>query len=205
MLGVSLEEPPRNPVGFVREPQNLINFSCIFNPTFSEAHILRLHASADRRDVQAEAGRVEYTSPITREGKYARNATDPRRSGREGIGGFRWQAARTPDAGRVCRCSGPVLAWIHGLPAWGSPRCCRSFRLRAAATGSTVIRLDCRFIEPTPEGFLFELQRVLKRPARPSRRRTTRCRPYLDRCWCWIATKSSACWTAGCGRYSFPR
>ena len=59
---------------------------------------------------------------------------------------------------------GPVLAWIHGLAWIGKSSLLQEFSARATASGSSIIRLDCRFIEPTPEGFLLELQRVLNRP-----------------------------------------
>jgi len=59
---------------------------------------------------------------------------------------------------------GPVLAWIHGPAGIGKSSLLQEFSARATASGTSIIRLDCRFIEPTPEGFLLELQRVLNRP-----------------------------------------
>jgi len=56
---------------------------------------------------------------------------------------------------------GPVVAWVHGVPGIGKTALLQEFTARAAATGIRVIRLDCRFMEPTPDGFLSELQRAL--------------------------------------------
>jgi len=59
---------------------------------------------------------------------------------------------------------GPMFTWIHGLAGIGKSSLLQEFAARATASGSSIIRLNCRFIEPTPEGFLLELQRVLDRP-----------------------------------------
>ncbi|MBM3740993.1 MAG: ATP-binding protein, partial [Acidobacteria bacterium] len=57
---------------------------------------------------------------------------------------------------------GPVLTWIHGLPGIGKSALLREFAARATAAGSAILRIDCRSLEPTPEGFLSGLQQALR-------------------------------------------
>ncbi len=59
---------------------------------------------------------------------------------------------------------GPLIAWVHGLAGVGKTALLQEFSASAMARGRQVIRLDCRFIEPTPEGFLSVLERVLDCP-----------------------------------------
>lgn len=51
----------------------------------------------------------------------------------------------------------PVVTAIHGLAGIGKSRLLDAFATEARRRGATVIRLDCRAIEPTDRGFLHEL------------------------------------------------
>ncbi len=62
-----------------------------------------------------------------------------------------WAHSREPVA----------ITWIHGLAGIGKTALWREF---AARTRANVIALDCRFVEPTPEGFLLGLSSALHRP-----------------------------------------
>ncbi len=53
---------------------------------------------------------------------------------------------------------GPLVTWIHGIPGIGKSSLLAEFRARAQATGACVVALDCRLIEPTPDGFQRALQ-----------------------------------------------
>ncbi len=58
---------------------------------------------------------------------------------------------------------GPALIWLHGLAGMGKTALLREFSHRQALSSeSSLIRLDCRLIEPSPEGFLLALQNVLQ-------------------------------------------
>src|SRR5947209_20463067 len=50
-----------------------------------------------------------------------------------------------------------VLPILHGIAGTGKSTLLEAFTQRARAAGATVIRLDCRTIEPTEAGFLSEL------------------------------------------------
>jgi len=52
---------------------------------------------------------------------------------------------------------GPVVAHLHGIAGIGKSRLLGAFAHSARAEGATVVRLDCRGIEPTEAGFLSEL------------------------------------------------
>jgi hypothetical protein len=52
---------------------------------------------------------------------------------------------------------GPVVVHLHGIPGIGKSRLLAAFAHCAQAEGATVIRLDCRGIEPTQAGVLNEL------------------------------------------------
>ena len=49
---------------------------------------------------------------------------------------------------------GPVVAHLHGIAGVGKSRLLDAFLHRARAEGVTVLRLDCRGVEPTEAGFL---------------------------------------------------
>ena len=89
--------------------------------------------------------------------------------------------------------TGPALAWVHGVAGIGKTALLREFSSRAAALGCTVLSLDCRFIEPSPETFLAGLQRCsARRPAR-WRQASKHCRVCQTACWRWTAMTSSGC------------
>jgi hypothetical protein len=52
---------------------------------------------------------------------------------------------------------GPVVVHLHGIAGIGKSRLLAAFAQSARAEGATVVRLDCRGIEPTEAGFLTEL------------------------------------------------
>jgi DNA-binding winged helix-turn-helix (wHTH) protein len=59
----------------------------------------------------------------------------------------------------------PSLLWIYGMAGIGKTALLQEFSARRRASNCGVtIRLDCHFIEPSPEGFLFALQSILQRP-----------------------------------------
>jgi len=59
---------------------------------------------------------------------------------------------------------GPALVWIHGLGGIGKSALLHEFAARANAAGRTILWLDSRFIEPSTEGFVEELERILGHP-----------------------------------------
>jgi hypothetical protein len=52
---------------------------------------------------------------------------------------------------------GPVAIFVHGIAGIGKSRLLDAFAQRARREGATVIRLDCRAVEPTESGLLAEL------------------------------------------------
>jgi len=52
---------------------------------------------------------------------------------------------------------GPFVVHVHGLAGIGKSSLLETFVARARARRATVVRLDCRAIEPTARGFLHEL------------------------------------------------
>jgi DNA-binding winged helix-turn-helix (wHTH) protein len=51
----------------------------------------------------------------------------------------------------------PPVTFVHGIGGIGKSRLLEAFALQARSHGATVIRIDCRQVEPTPSGFLSEL------------------------------------------------
>lgn len=51
-----------------------------------------------------------------------------------------------------------LVTWVHGIAGVGKSALLAEFRTRAEAAGAHAVLIDCRFIEPTPEGF----QRALR-------------------------------------------
>ena len=49
---------------------------------------------------------------------------------------------------------GPLVVFVHGLAGVGKSTLVQAFAVEARDRGATVIRLDCRAIEPTERGFL---------------------------------------------------
>src|ERR1700733_9600847 len=52
---------------------------------------------------------------------------------------------------------GPVVVYLHGIAGIGKSRLLGAFVQAARAEGATVVRLDCREIEPTEAGLVGEL------------------------------------------------
>ena len=59
---------------------------------------------------------------------------------------------------------GPLVTVVHGVAGSASPRCCARSR-RRWPSARTVVAVDGRAIEPTPQGFLAAVGRTLGRPA----------------------------------------
>jgi len=51
----------------------------------------------------------------------------------------------------------PLIVYIHGIAGIGKSTLLNAFARRARAEGATVVRLDCRAVEPTEAGLLSEL------------------------------------------------
>ena len=49
---------------------------------------------------------------------------------------------------------GPLVAFVHGIAGVGKSTLLEAFADEARALGATVVRIDCRSIEPTERGFL---------------------------------------------------
>ncbi len=58
---------------------------------------------------------------------------------------------RSLDAG------GPLVVFVHGLAGVGKSTLVQAFAVEARERGATVVRLDCRAVEPTERGFLAAL------------------------------------------------
>ena len=54
--------------------------------------------------------------------------------------------------------SGPLVVFVHGIAGVGKSALAHAFELAARSDGATVLRLDCRSIEPTERGFLAALE-----------------------------------------------
>ena len=52
---------------------------------------------------------------------------------------------------------GPLVVHVHGIPGIGKSSLLEACAQRTRARGATVVRLDCRAMEPTPRGLLHEL------------------------------------------------
>src|SRR3990172_9401015 len=53
---------------------------------------------------------------------------------------------------------GPLVVFMHGIAGVGKTALAEVFAVEARASGATVLRLDCRSIEPTERGFLAALE-----------------------------------------------
>ena len=60
---------------------------------------------------------------------------------------------------------GPQVVFVHGIAGIGKSTLLEAFAEQARARGATVVRLDCRGIEPTDRGFLSELGVAIGSPA----------------------------------------
>lgn len=59
---------------------------------------------------------------------------------------------------------GPRVAHLHGIPGIGKSALLQLFTVEARTRGANVLLLDCREIEPTPEGFLAALADITHVP-----------------------------------------
>src|SRR5688572_26365375 len=68
---------------------------------------------------------------------------------------------------------GPLALYVHGVAGIGKSSLLEVFAARVRATGGRVVRIDCRTVEPTVQGFLTELsdagRRRVRRRIRESR------------------------------------
>jgi hypothetical protein len=53
---------------------------------------------------------------------------------------------------------GPLVVFVHGMAGVGKTALVEAFAVEARAWGTTVLRLDCRSMEPTERGFLAALE-----------------------------------------------
>lgn len=56
----------------------------------------------------------------------------------------------------------PLIQFVQGIPGIGKSTLAREFARRSRETGALVVVLDCRAIEPTPQGLLAHLAPALK-------------------------------------------
>jgi len=59
---------------------------------------------------------------------------------------------------------GPLALYVHGVAGIGKSSLLEVFGARVRATGGRVVRVDCRTVEPTVQGFLSELSDALGEP-----------------------------------------
>lgn len=59
---------------------------------------------------------------------------------------------------RLLGVGGPLVAFVHGIAGIGKSALVEAFGVEARDVGATVLRLDCRSIEPTHRGFLAALE-----------------------------------------------
>ncbi len=59
---------------------------------------------------------------------------------------------------------GPVVMHVHGIAGIGKSTLLDGFAARARELGASVVRIDCRAVEPTARGFLAELSDALGEP-----------------------------------------
>lgn len=59
---------------------------------------------------------------------------------------------------------GPVVSFVHGVAGIGKSSLLDVFAARARARGATVVRIDCRAVEPTARAFVAELGDALGEP-----------------------------------------
>jgi DNA-binding response OmpR family regulator len=72
-----------------------------------------------------------------------------------------WLAGRNNEMDVLRRLlgeGGPLVVFVHGIAGIGKSALVEAFGVEARASGATVLRLDCRSIEPTQQGFLAALQ-----------------------------------------------
>jgi Transcriptional regulatory protein, C terminal len=76
---------------------------------------------------------------------------------RQASGSFVGRSAELCSLHDILADAGPVVVHLHGIAGIGKSRLLGAFVQVARAEGATVVRLDCRGIEPTEAGLLTEL------------------------------------------------
>ena len=99
---------------------------------------------------------------------------------------------------------GQLVVFVHGIAGVGKSTLLEAFAGEARRRGATVVRIDCRSIEPTERGFLDGLGGAVGgAPASAEEAGGAPCGARLSAsCSCSTRTRSSACSTAGCARSS---
>jgi Transcriptional regulatory protein, C terminal/AAA ATPase domain len=67
---------------------------------------------------------------------------------------------RAEESAALLQClepGGPHVVHVHGVAGMGKSSLLEAFAAEARSGGATIVRLDCRGIEPTSRGFLYEL------------------------------------------------
>jgi hypothetical protein len=59
---------------------------------------------------------------------------------------------------------GPLVAHVHGVTGIGKSSLLAAFAAGASGRGARLVRIDCRAVEPTAQGFLLELSTALGEP-----------------------------------------
>lgn len=90
------------------------------------------------------------------------------RLARQANADFVGRAAEIGSLLRALDDNGPVVVHVHGPPGIGKSTLLDGFASAARAEGVRVLKLDCRLIEPTQRGFLYELGRLIGEAASPS-------------------------------------
>lgn len=78
--------------------------------------------------------------------------------------GFVGRREELAALGRLLDPEGPGVMHVYGIAGIGKSRLLDVFTAQARASGATLVRLDCRTMEPTPAGFFRELGSALGHP-----------------------------------------
>lgn len=79
--------------------------------------------------------------------------------------GFVGRRDELATLGTLLDADGPKVIHLYGIAGIGKSSLLEVFSEQARATGVTVLKLDCRTMEPTPAGFLRELGAAIGTPA----------------------------------------
>jgi ATP/maltotriose-dependent transcriptional regulator MalT len=113
---------------------------------------------------------------------------------------------RTEELAALLHClqpGGPRVVHLHGLAGVGKSTLLEAFAAAARRSGVTIVRLDCRGIEPTERGFLRELVGAVGGNAATAEEAADRLGALVIRSsWRSIPTRCSVSWTAGSTRSS---
>ena len=101
---------------------------------------------------------------------------------------------------------GPLVVFVHGIAGIGKSALVEAFGVEARAAGATVLRLDCRSIEPTERGFLAALEGKTggRADAPPRRPRPGWTGSVNGSCSFSTRMNSLGCSIHGCARRSCP-